>query len=139
MILSPWQKRWLYGVTALSWLSGAAWLYLQYFRQIQGDLGRQMNPAQPLCMEIHGAAAMGFLMVFGALLLRHVPQGWREKRQRFSGVLLTAFCGLLIVTGWGLYYLVNQSVRNAIGILHWGLGLALPVVLFLHVLASRKK
>src|SRR5258705_13833468 len=72
--LHPIQKRALHAATLLLWISGALWLALA-----------EGHDARPRWMKIHGAAAMGFLMVFGTLLLRHVPIGWKKKRERLSG------------------------------------------------------
>lgn len=137
--LGRWHQRLLYGITGLTWLSGAVWLYLRYFRQVQGDLGLEANPAQPLCLEIHGAAAMVFLILFGSLLQHHVPSGWRQERQRLSGILLIASCSLLALTGWGLYYLGSLSVRHWTSLIHSAFGLLLPMAIALHVLLSRKR
>lgn len=138
LALGPWQRWTLIIVTGLLWVSGAAWLYLKFFAQVPGDLGPGANPAQPLWMRIHGAAAMGFLMAFGALLLRHVPMGWKDGRERRIGGLLTAVCAVLIITGWGLYYLVDQRLRSATSLLHWAVGLLLPAIIAIHAAVGRR-
>ncbi len=140
VLLTPWQKRMLYFSTALLWLSGALWLYYKYFGQMQGDYGLQAHPAQPLLLEIHGAAAMAFLMIFGILLNQHVPEGWKQGQKRPSGVSLITFCGILILTGWGLYYLGNEHLRHWTSVFHSVFGLLLPGLIFLHVwMTNRSK
>jgi Prokaryotic cytochrome b561 len=122
VLLGTWHKRTLYTATALLWLTGVLWLW---------------QPLVPLWMKIHGAAAMGFLMVFGALLLRHVPLGWQQERQRPSGVWLIVLSAALIVTGWGLYYAVDRQVRDWTGKIHWIIGLAFPAIIALHIVLGR--
>jgi hypothetical protein len=127
LTLGPRLKSWLYGLTSALWLSGAIWLLLP-----------QAHPAQALGMRIHGAAAMGFLMVFGALLFGHIPVGWREGRQRPSGAPLVALCGVLVLTGWGLYYFGNESLRHWASWIHSAFGLLFPLFLILHIRLGRR-
>jgi len=128
LLLEPLQKRALYLATTLLWLSGAIWLYLL-----------ETDPARPLWMRLHGAAAMVFLMVFGTLLMQHVPAGWRQGEQRLSGVSLIATYSVLIVTGWMLYYLAGDQVRYWTGKTHAILGLVLPLLIYIHVRQNMKK
>jgi len=75
--LLPLHKQILYGVTAVLWGSGAIWLLFQ----------------SPVWMQLHGAAAMIFLMAFGAFWLDHIPTGWAQPEYRPSGVSVAAACG----------------------------------------------
>jgi hypothetical protein len=125
-------KRALYSVCALLWLSGAWWLYLSL-------LGAQAGESTaPLLLEIHGAAAMAFLLVFGALVPDHLPRGWRQKRERVSGLSLATLCGILIVSGWGLYYFGQEELRAATSVVHSVLGILLPCALGVHVWRARR-
>ncbi len=128
----------LYALSALLWVSGALWLYLKYFSQGQGEFGTETHPAQPMWLKIHGAAAMGFLMIFGSLLIHHVPPGWRQKSQRPSGAILLTTCALLILTGWGLYYLGDEGLRDWTSVIHWGLGVFFPALIVIHVVFARR-
>jgi MFS family permease len=126
------QKRALYAVSALLWLSGAWWLYLSL-------LGRQAeDPTAPLLLEVHGAAAMGFLLVLGALLTDHLPRGWRQERERASGLSLVTLCAILIISGWGLYYFGQEQLRAATSWVHSVLGLLLPCAVGVHVWRGRR-
>ena len=44
---------------------------------------------------------------------------------------------LLTVTGYGLYYVAGESVRAWISIVHWAVGLAVPLLLAAHVYTLR--
>ena len=135
--LPPWQKRTLYGVSGLLWVSGACWLYTSYFGQgAGGDEGP--NFAGPLLLKIHGAAAMAFLLAFGTLLPDHLPNGWQQEPQRPSGCSLVAVCVILIVTGWGLYYFGHERLREATSAIHSVLGILLPMAMGLHVSRARR-
>jgi hypothetical protein len=132
------QKRILYISTAFLWVSGLFWLYCKYFGQIQGEFGQQASPIQPVMLEIPGAAAMIFLMIFGTLLLYHVPTGWEQKRQRPSGGFLLGICWILILTGWGLYYVGNETLRHWTSLIHIFVGVALPLLIYIHIQLGRR-
>jgi hypothetical protein len=134
------RKRALYGATAVLWMSGAVWLYRRTFCQSQGPFGPEPPAGQAHLLKIHGAAAMVFLVVLGGLISDHVPAGWRMRTQRPTGGSLVGVSVLLAATGWGLYYLGGESSRAAVAAVHDAVGLALPVILFIHIkLAARKR
>ena len=137
--LETFHKRILYLSLGILWLSGIFWLYLKYFGQVQGAFGSQSSPWQPAWMRIHGALAMVFLVLFGTLLTQHVPWGWKQRQQRPSGVSLLAISSVLIVTGWGLYYLVDTEIRHWVSLIHWGLGLLFPAIIALHVILGKSR
>lgn len=128
--LRPLQKSLIHVSTALLWLSGAAWLYLK-----QPD---DIHPVQPFLMKLHGAAAILFLLVFGGLWVTHIPAGWQQNDRRPSGSWLTGVNAILIITGWGLYYMGGESARHFASFVHGAVGLVLPVLLVVHILAARR-
>lgn len=88
-------------------------------------------------MRLHGAATLGFLIVFGALLPEHVLYGWRHRLNRLSGVSVISAVGLLTVTGYGLYYASGDSLRQWISLIHWSLGLFATALLIWHIVRGR--
>ena len=132
------QQPLLYAALAALWFSGVVWLGWNYGHILQGTSALETSAVSVLSMKIHGAAAMGFLMAFGALLLQHVPLGWKQPAHRPTGVALLSVCGALIITGWGLYYLGGESLRHGTSVVHWGLGVLLPVILWWHVRLARR-
>ena len=91
-----------------------------------------------MLLRIHGAAAMAFLIVFGTLAQIHIRAGWRQRRNRLSGGFLVGTCLVLILTGWGLYYIGYEPLRQMGSFIHSYLGLLLPLVIYLHVLFSKR-
>src|SRR5262245_8814151 len=136
--LPPLQKRALYVVATLLWTSGACWLYFSYFASGEASFSAP-SPAPALLPELHGAAAMAFLIAFGMLLPQHLPNGWQQKRQRPSGLSLVAVCSILVVTGWGLYYLSDESLRTVTRVIHSVLGILLPLAIAAHVWRARRR
>lgn len=130
--LARWQVRLLSWSGAILWLSGVAWLYLHYFGQHQGEFGPETGPVEPWMLKFHGAAMIAALIGAGSLLVVHVWRGWGYKSQRWLGSLLTGTIALLIVTGYLLYYVGDESLRPWISLLHWIVGLGGLPVFVLH-------
>jgi hypothetical protein len=133
--LSRRQEGWLYLMGGLLALSGVGWLVCHY--GLRGA-GPAPHPWEVWWLRVHGAAMLGFLVVFGTLLPGHVKQGWRNGFNRGSGLPVLVATGLLIITGYGLYYLVSDELRAWASIVHWTLGLAGIVAVGVHAALGRQ-
>lgn len=132
--LARWQIMVLTISGALLWLSGAGWLLLHYFGQVQGEFGVETNPLEPWFLRLHGLVLIPALLGFGGLFIVHIPKGWKDKSQRVAGVTLTAVFGVLIATGYMLYYVGEETVRDWTSIIHWAIGLGSPAIFIWHYL-----
>lgn len=132
--LSVLHKRSLYAVLALLWTSGTAWLYLHY----AVETNDAATFVQTWGLKIHGAAAMAYLVTLGTLLPIHVRMAWQQKRNRMAGAALMGLNLFLTLTGWMLYYVGSDIARPWISALHGGVGLGLPLFLYLHIRFSRR-
>jgi len=129
------QKYFLYAVLALLFLSGVAWAYWNYLTATPGDFE---TSAKALSMKIHGAGAMAVLVLIGMLLSGHVKFAWRARRNRANGsVFLSAFA-VLTITGYGLYYAGGERLRDWTSWIHLAVGLALPILLLIHIFLGRR-
>jgi hypothetical protein len=133
--LRPFHRRLLYGVLALLFFSGAGWAHWNDLVSSPGDF--EMN-AKAWAMKIHGAAAMVILLLVGMLLTGHVRFAWRARRNRGNGSLFLGAFGILIVTGYGLYYAGGESLRAWTSWIHLAVGLALPLLLILHIWLGKR-
>jgi hypothetical protein len=106
--VSPALRRVTYGALGGLWLSGALWWGLERFGARPGPFGEEPHPWLPALLEGHGGLAMAGLLVLGAVWVLHVRRGWRARRNRRSGGALVAFLGILILTGWALYYVADE-------------------------------
>src|SRR3954468_863587 len=102
--LSRRHERYLYLCAALLAVSGVGWLIGHYVLRSPASI--EPHPSEAWWMRLHGAALIGFLVVFGALLPGHIVQNWRQRANRYSGLSVVALVGLLALSGYGLYYLV---------------------------------
>ncbi len=116
--------------------SGLIWLIFNFY----------LSPNTPLRflnlwnLRLHGLAAFGFLIIFGMILSTHISFNWQvRKNRRPSGITLTVFCGLLILSGYFLYYCGDDDFRELISYFHWLAGLICSIFFTVHFLTKMKK
>jgi hypothetical protein len=133
-------RRWaLYIVGAGVWLTGGLWLLYHYFLVRQGDFGPTANPLEPWWLKLHGAFAFAAIWLFGLLWGAHITKAWPHKRRRWSGGVLAGVFAFLILSGYLLYYLGDDTLRPLVSVLHWGIGLACPVFFLVHRLRRSRR
>lgn len=137
MRLGKWHQSYLYVVGALLVLSGALWLLFHYFVRMPGQFGDSPHPLEPWWLIVHGLSAAAFLIGFGTVLPGHVRRAWVARRNRISGTFFFSLLALLIATGYGLYYIGEDSVRAPVSIVHWLVGLGMPVLMGWHIWLGR--
>lgn len=106
--------------------TGLAWLALHYAAAVPGA------PGSALALEVHGGAAMAILFLAGIVVALHLPRGWRERKNRSSGMVVASLLALLAITGFLLYYAGDDRLRATASLVHWLAGLAAPLLLWLH-------
>ena len=92
----------------------------------------KLDLERALLMRIHGAAAMASMVLFGALLARHVPAGWTARANRTSGTALLAGSLWLLASGYVLYYSGSEVLRGFASQTHFWVGVAFAAVFGLH-------
>jgi magnesium-transporting ATPase (P-type) len=133
--LKRFQRYFLYAVLALLFLSGVAWTYWTYLAPPPDDFE---TTAKAWTMKIHGAAAMAILVLLGMLLSGHVRFAWRARRNRANGSVFLSVFAVLTVTGYGLYYAGGEMLREWTSWIHLFVGLALPILLLIHIFLGRR-
>jgi hypothetical protein len=134
--LPPWQQRLLAVSGGALLVSGIAWLAVHY--TIGAGAGALPHPAESWLMRVHGLAAFAGLFALGTLATQHVPRGLRlgavhrHAHQRRTGLVLLTLGGLLVATGYALYYFAPEDVRPALGWVHAALGVAMASVVLGH-------
>jgi magnesium-transporting ATPase (P-type) len=129
------QRYFLSAVLALLFLSGVAWTYWTYLAVSPGDFE---TTAKASAMKIHGAAAMAVLVLMGMLLSGHVKFAWRARRNRANGSVFLSVFAVLTVTGYVLYYAGGEMLRDWTSWIHLVVGLALPILLLIHIFLGRR-
>ena len=136
--LERWHRRALYTLVAGLTGSGMAWLIAHFFLRQAGEFGETVHPWEHPAMQLHGALAMLSLFLIGALLQLHIRRAHRAGCNRSSGWSMIAVLASLSLSGYALYYLASEDSRPFWSGAHWLTGLALPVLLWLHILIGRK-
>ena len=138
MRLSSQHERWVYFIGSLLLVSGLGWLLAHYILAVPGEFGEAHHPSEPWWLRLHGAAAMGFLMVLGSLLQGHIARAWHLRKNLPSGLLMFGLVVLLVLSGYGLYYITDEQAHPWISALHWTGGILASAGLLLHVKLGKK-
>ncbi len=137
MHLGPSARRQVLFACGLVALSGVLWIGLGWL----ADPENYMDPLRAWrhrALVLHGVAAYGLLWVAGRLFTLHQQGNWQAQRNRASGLAMSAVLLLLAGSGLTLYYPPHEDWRDAFSLLHQVLGVALVVLLPLHVWLARK-
>jgi hypothetical protein len=135
--LGEWHQTYLYGMGSVLILSGALWLLFHYYVRIPGEFGPTLHPLEPWLLSIHGISSAGLLIGFGSVMPGHVRRAWNAARNRFTGSIFFGVMLALIVTGYLLYYVGNETARSFLSIFHWVVGFGLPVFAGWHIWRGR--
>lgn len=127
----------VYAAFGVLFMSGAAWLVADHIKESSENEIWQESAATLLM--IHGGTAMATLMLLGALVPVHVGRAWRARKNRATGIIMAVCNAVLIVTAFGLYYLASEALRPWASDIHLAFGLALPVLMLVHVQVGRKQ
>ena len=130
---------WFYTVFGVLFLSGLMWLALHYFAGENADFNGHFGSLKPQLLRIHGGAAMVSLMVLGVLIPTHMQRAWDQGKNRLTGIMMVSLCGLMIVSGYGLYYSGSDTLRFWMSNFHSVSGCLLPLVLVWHTYCGRKE
>jgi hypothetical protein len=137
--LGPRHKKLLYAGFALLWASGALWLAFHYFLRAEGDFGPEAHPLEAWWLRLHGLMAMAALVLGGTLVPNHMRLAWNRRKNMSSGVPMLALTLWLAASGYALYYFSTDDNAAWLPLLHWIAGLALPVILVMHIRIGRRR
>ena len=137
--LSRGHRRFAYATIAAVWLSGVLWLVYHYGLQREGSFGPEPHPLESWWLRLHGLAAFISLFAFGLLWGVHIRAGLAFARRRLSGLLLLVLLIILSLSGYLLYYAGDETLRDAVRVVHWLLGLALLLPFVVHVVRARRQ
>lgn len=77
--LSRQHEFWVYGTGVALSLSGMGWLICHFLLRATGA---GPHPLEVWWLRMHGAAVVGFLIVFGTVIPAHAVYGWRQRLNR---------------------------------------------------------
>jgi hypothetical protein len=133
-----WQLRfWFYNIFGVLFLSGILWWGMHYLTLSNETMNETFGWLKPWLMRIHGATAMASLIMLGFLIPRHMQRGWAQDRNRLTAVGLVSGCLFLILSGYGLYYCGDETLRAWLSSAHSASGVLLPMILVWHIISGR--
>ena len=118
---------------ATLWATGGAWLLLHLWRS-EDTLP---SASESWMLKLHGGAAWVLLFLLGAILDDHILEGLRRRLKRASGLSLVGALGLLVLTGYGLYYFEGDALRAVTVWSHRLVGVVSLPLLVSHILRGR--
>ena len=125
--------RWtLYIIGVGVWLSGVLWWTFDRYMLQQTPYGIAQHPLQVWWLRLHAAMATAAIWLLGYLSAIHVQRNWPAALRRGSGLLFISTVGLLVVSGYLLYYVEAERPLDLIADVHWGVGLCAPAAFLLH-------
>ena len=136
--LERWHRWSLY---ASGWIllgSGILWLIARYFLRVTTEFGDSIHPLEHVAMQMHGVGALASCFFVGSLLQQHIRRAYRAHKNLGSAWVLISVLSALVLSGYALYYWVGEQTRPLISTTHWVVGLALPVVLMVHIVLGRR-
>lgn len=137
MHLTPPARQQVLGAIWLVVLSGVLWIALGFFLDAD-DYTDPLRVWRHRALVLHGIAAYVLLWIIGRLFALHQQGNWRAQRNRASGLALSLALLLLAGSGLTLYYPPHEDWRDAFSLLHQVVGVALVLLVPLHVWLARK-
>jgi len=138
MHLGPSARRQVLAACGLVILSGVLWIVIGWNLDAD-DYGDPLRGWRHRLLVLHGVAAYVLLWIVGRLYALHQQGNWLAQRNRASGLAMSAALLLLAGSGLTLYYPPHEDWRDALSMLHQVLGVALALLLPLHVWLARKE
>lgn len=110
---------WFWSLLALIAITGLVLVPGMLALRLEWDVpDRWLPPARVFWAAAHGLLAFLTLLLFGSLLPLHVRHGLRQMKNRGTGIALLSALPVLILTGWGIYYLSDENVARWTSVLH---------------------
>lgn len=128
----------LFTLVGTSWFTGILFFVLKTWFIVEGEFGPEKHPWQFPTLMIHAASAFLIMILYGALLITHVPSSWKLNRMRVLGISLITVVAFQIISAYLLYYLANEQIRDIVEYLHLGAGFTLPFILTAHIIIGVK-
>jgi len=82
-------------------------------------------------MRVHGWVAVGAVFLLGWITAGHINERWASARNRVSGLALASIAGVLILTGYALYYTMER-LHEIASVAHEVLGAAAILIALTH-------
>jgi len=129
--LGTWHRRLLVATLSAVAATGVLWFLLH------DVMDREPDEVLRTLLVAHGVIAFASAIAFGSVLPLHVLAGWRQRRNRLTGLAVALTVVLLIASALLLYY-GGEETRAWARLIHLAVGFAAIVAVPLHVVLGRR-
>lgn len=130
---------WFWTLLALIAITGLVLLPGMLALRLEWDVPDRWLPSgRVLWAAAHGLLAFLTLLLFGSLLPLHVRHGLRQRKNRGTGIALLFVLPVLILTGWGIYYLSNEDAARWTSEIHVLIAVPISVLVGWHAWRARR-
>jgi hypothetical protein len=132
-------RSWVYLLLGVLWASGVVWLCLDQFFSTRGPFGKTPHPWEQPIVLLHGIVAVAAMYLLGWISAQHVSHWWARRLRRVSGTLLCAFLGVLVVSGFALFFVSDDRWQRIAAVLHEISGLGITPIAAQHWFLRQKE
>ena len=130
-------KKSFYISFATLFLSGLVHVLLDTFFRVSSELGETLHPLQFWFLRLHSVSGLWFLFLFGYIFARHVQPKLKHRKNRISGLIFLSMLITLSLSAPALFYLVNESLKQAVTLSHIYLGLIVAIPFYFHSILQK--
>jgi hypothetical protein len=119
--VTPKQKLLLNVTSLLLTVTGVVYAWMKYFMQSDDPFAVANHPWQPYMLDAHVVVAPVALFVIGAVWAAHVKPKHDSgtKSRRKSGLVALWTIAPMVLSGYLMQVLTNESLVKSMRVLHW--------------------
>jgi hypothetical protein len=139
--VTPFERWAVWSTSVATFVTGVVFLWMKYLLVSDDPYAIVNHPWQPAVLKLHILVSPLLVFSVGLIALRHVwrhvQSGMREGRR--TGMITLVALGPMILTGYLIQAVTQESLLRAMALSHIGLGLLYGLVLLLHQFAAGGK
>jgi hypothetical protein len=135
-----WERWWFNLAALLVAATGFAYLWMKYFVQTDDPFAVQNHPWEAAMLNLHVLASPPFILIFGIILNSHIVKklGVSKMPNRKTGLVSFGTFAAMICSGYLLQVAMNQTLMQALVIVHVGSGAVFSVTYAAHLFISAR-
>lgn len=132
-------ERWSFGILSLIvGATGFAYLWMKYVVVSHDPMALVNHPWQPTMLTLHVLASPALILLFGIVLNSHIIKKLGNNRppNRRTGLASLGTFATMVVTGYGLQVVTNETALKAMVIVHVAAGVVFSASYVIHLFIS---
>jgi hypothetical protein len=134
--MRPWERRAFHICALVVVTTGLAFLWMKYFIASADPFALVNHPWQPAMLALHVLASPPFILVFGVVFNSHVMKKLKASGlpNRRSGYVSLATFAVMVVSGYLLQVITDESLLTATVVAHVAAGGTFAVSYSVHLI-----